>query len=262
MKKTETMKKVSAHPHRLALAGGWGDHNFVNFLAPGNVVVVQIEPEVSFHDRCGLCSSTRKILVDKYPKGVPENIDRYKLATDLYYWENATKAPIGGSQDAWGSVYPGINLLHYDFRHHNGVLPETVTSIINQRTARWFERNFWVVECVGPRPQGYNPFDGGRFATKRVVSQLGQSGEDCFSAIKHRDAAALGASFNQCSSAWKTMLPAIFEHPTIKVPVMKQLRYYQRKYAGAMPSGCGVGYIYVASSEPVEGGFQVKVNLS
>jgi hypothetical protein len=29
-----------------------------------------------------------------------------------------------------------------------------------------------------------------------------------------------------------------------------------------MPSGCGVGYIYVASSVPVEGGFQVKVNLS
>jgi hypothetical protein len=57
------------------------------------------------------------------------------------------------------------------------------------------------------------------------------------------------------------MLPAIFEHPTIQVPVMEKLRYYQRNYAGAMPSGCGVGYIYVASSEPIEGGFQVKVNL-
>jgi hypothetical protein len=45
------------------------------------------------------------------------------------------------------------------------------------------------------------------------------------------------------------------------VPVMEKLRYYQRRYAGAMPSGCGVGYIYVASSEPVEGGFQVNVNL-
>jgi hypothetical protein len=68
--------------------------------------------------------------------------------------------PIGGSQDAWGSVYPGINLLHYDFRHHNGVLPKTVTSITNQRTATWFERNFWIVPCVGPRPEGYNPFEG------------------------------------------------------------------------------------------------------
>ena len=82
-----------------------------------------------------------------------------------------------------------------------------------------------------------------------------------FAAIKNRDVAALGASFNLCSRAWQRMLPAIFEHPTIDVSVMKRMRHYQRRYAGAMPSGCGVGYIYVASSEPVEGGFQVKVNL-
>ncbi len=114
---------------------------------------------------------------------------------------------------------------------------------------------------MGPRPEGYNPFDGGRFATKQVVEQLGKSGENCFAAIKARDVDALGVSFNLCSSAWRKMLPAIFEHPAIQVPVMEKLRYYQRKYAGAMPSGCGVGYIYVASSDPVEGGFQVNVNL-
>ncbi len=261
MGKQSRTNKNSTYPYRLALAGGWGDHNFVNFLAPGNVVVVQIKPTVTFHDRCGICSSTRKILMKKHPQGIPASMDRYKLAADLYYWENERKVPIGGSQDAWGSVYPGFNLLHYDFRHHNGVLPQRVKSIVNQRTAAWFERNFWIVECVGPRPQGYNPFDGGRFATERVVTQLGQSGQDCFAAIRNRDVAALGAAFNQCSSAWRKMLPGIFEHPTITVPVMKKLRHYQRRYAGAMPSGCGVGYIYVASSEPVPGGFQVKVNL-
>jgi hypothetical protein len=261
MGKQYCAKENAVHPYRLALAGGWGDHNFVNFLADGYVVVVQVKPTVTFHDRCGICSSTRKILLQKYPNGIPANIDRYKLASDLYYWENQRKVPIGGSQDAWGSVYPGFNLLHYDFTHHNGVLPKEVTSILDGRTARWFERNFWIVDCVGPRPRGYNPFDGGRFATRKVVSQLGQSGQDCFHAIKKRDLAALGASFNLCSHAWRRMLPAIFEHPSIGVPVMKRLRYYQRRYAGAMPSGCGVGYIYVASSEPVEGGFQVKVNL-
>jgi len=197
----------------------------------------------------------------KYPHGIPEEIDKYQLASDLYYWENERKVPIGGSQDAYGSVYPGFNLLHYDFRHHNGVLPKKVSSILDKRTAAWFERNFWVAECVGPRPEGYNPFDGGRFATRSVVEQLGQSGQDCFAAIKNRDVSALGDSFNKCSSAWRKMLPAIFEHPTIDVPVMKKLRYYQRKYAGAMPSGCGVGYIFVASSEPVDGGFQIQVNL-
>ena len=129
MAKQSSTKAVLAYPYRVALAGGWGDHNFVNFLADGYVVVVQIQPTVTFHDRCGICSSTRQILMQKYPNGVPDNIDKYELATELYYWENERKVPIGGSQDAWGSVYPGINLLHYDFRHHNGVLPKTVSSI-------------------------------------------------------------------------------------------------------------------------------------
>jgi hypothetical protein len=255
-------KTAPLYPYRVALAGGWGDHNFVNFLADGYVVVVQIQPTVTFHDRCGICSSTRQILMQKYPRGIPKHIDKYQLATELYYWENERKVPIGGSQDAWGSVYPGVNLLHYDFRHHNGVLPRTVTSLVDERSARWFERHFWIVDCVGPRPDVYNPFDGGRFATRKVVEQLGKSGQDCFAAIKNHDVEALGASFNLCSSAWRKMLPAIFEHPTIQVPVMKRLQHYQRKYAGAMPSGCGVGYIYVASSSPVAGGFQVKVNLA
>jgi hypothetical protein len=57
------------------------------------------------------------------------------------------------------------------------------------------------------------------------------------------------------------MLPAIFEHPTITVPVMQRPRYCQRIHARAMPSRCGVRHIYVASSVPVEGGFQIKVNL-
>jgi hypothetical protein len=53
-------KTNPVHPYRVALAGGWGDHNFVNFLADGYVVVVQVQPNVTFHDRCGICSSTGK----------------------------------------------------------------------------------------------------------------------------------------------------------------------------------------------------------
>ena len=38
MRKHSRIKINSVHPYRLALAGGWGDHNFVNFLADGYVV--------------------------------------------------------------------------------------------------------------------------------------------------------------------------------------------------------------------------------
>jgi hypothetical protein len=41
--------------------------------------------------------------------------------------------------------------------------------------------------------------------------------------------------------------------------LMTLLKYYQDRYAGAMFSGCGGGYFYVASDTPVPGAFQVKV---
>ncbi len=52
------------------------------------LVVVQIQPTVTFHDRCGICSSTRQILLQKYPRGIPDDVDWYQLATELYNWEN------------------------------------------------------------------------------------------------------------------------------------------------------------------------------
>jgi hypothetical protein len=40
------------------------------------------------------------------------------------------------------------------------------------------------------------------------------------------------------------------------------LGYYQSRYARAMYSGCGGGYLYVVSDEPVRGGIGVKVRYS
>ena len=40
---------------------------------------------------------------------------------------------------------------------------------------------------------------------------------------------------------------------------MALLRYYQSRYAGAMYSGSGGGYLYVVSEETVPGAFRVTV---
>ena len=40
---------------------------------------------------------------------------------------------------------------------------------------------------------------------------------------------------------------------------MGLLKAYQRRYAGAMYSGCGGGYLIVVSNEHVPGAFQVNV---
>jgi hypothetical protein len=40
------------------------------------------------------------------------------------------------------------------------------------------------------------------------------------------------------------------------------LHHYQARYPGAMYSGCGGGYLTVASSKPVPGSFRVHVRIA
>jgi hypothetical protein len=51
-------------------------------------------------------------------------------------------------------------------------------------------------------------------------------------------------------------------HPTLTVDLVGLLRVYQSQYFGAMYSGCGGGYLYVVSEEPVPGAFQIKVRTA
>jgi hypothetical protein len=57
-------------------------------------------------------------------------------------------------------------------------------------------------------------------------------------------------------------LPHTVRHPTVTVDLAGILGYYQSRYAGAMYSGCGGGYLYVVSNESVPGGIRVKVRYS
>jgi hypothetical protein len=67
---------------------------------------------------------------------------------------------------------------------------------------------------------------------------------------------------NECMLCWETLLPDVVHHHTLTIDLMGLLKPYQARYHGAMYSGCGGGYIYVVSDEPVPGGFQVKVRTA
>ncbi|MCX7671720.1 MAG: hypothetical protein N2439_16830, partial [Anaerolineae bacterium] len=122
------------------------------------------------------------------------------------------------------------------------------------------EQVIWMVP-VEPRPPGSNPF-GIKNLDPQWIRRLGQSGKECYAAILARDVRRLAASLNECMVCWETILPHTVRHSTITIDLMGLLRYYQRRYAGAMYSGSGGGYLYVVSEEPVPGGFQVKVRLT
>lgn len=250
-------------PYRLALAGGWIDQPYVskfNASPPGSMVTVQIHPDFRFLDRAGGCGSTRRVAIDIWDGQVPQDRDKMELVRELYRAENEGISEPSGSQDMIGLVYPGINRLDYDINHEGGYFPAHVESNNDPDVAAWFSSVIYLVPVL-TRPDGYNPLGRKNFDPD-WVARLGKTGQDCFDAIIHKDLVGLGASFNDCMLCWKTILPDVVDHPTIKIDLMQLLSYYQEHYAGAMFSGCGGGYFYVASDEPVPGGFQIKVRTA
>jgi hypothetical protein len=249
-------------PSRLQLAGGWIDQPLVserNPKPPGSMVVVQIEPNFRPMDRCGLANSTRIIALriwnGKLPDRSPEDLVR-----ELYEVENKGKAEPSGSQDMIGLVYPGVNRLDYDFKINGGVFPSHIESCDSPRVARWLDKVLHLIP-VEQRPDGYSPL-GIKNLDPKWVARLGKSGKDCYDAIVKMDTKALGASLNLNMKCWETLLPHVVRHPLIRLDLMALLKAYQRQYPGAMYSGCGGGYLIVASDEPVPGAFKINVRVS
>ena len=246
-------------PYRMAFAGGWIDQPFVSRLnptPPGSMVVVAIEPLCRFMDRCGMGTSTRKVAAKLWGETLPDR-DPAELVRELYRVENEGQAEPSGSQDMAGLIYPGVSRLDYDAEVEGGTFPCHVENNVDPKVARWLERVIWMVP-IAQRPPGYNPL-GVKNLEAEWVRRLGQSGADCFDAIVALDARALGASMNECMRCWEALLPDVVYHHTLTVDLMGVLKPYQARYHGAMYSGCGGGYIYVVSDEPVPGGFQVVV---
>ena len=252
---------LGAFPNRLQLAGGWIDQPFGsrrNPNPPGSMVVVQIEPNFRPMERSGVAGGTRAVAMKLWKGRVPRG-PLPKLVRKLYAAENDGKPDPSGSQDMIGLVYPGINRLDYDFGVEGGVFPAHIESLNDERTARWLERVLHLLPFE-PRPEGYDPLSK-KNLEPRWVGRLGQSGWDCFEAIQRRNVAALGKSFNLTMQCWEKLLPAVVRHPLLNPELPGLLRCYQRSYPGAMYSGCGGGYLMVASNEPVPGALKVNVRV-
>jgi len=258
---SEITEVTGNFPYRIALAGGWIDQPFVsrfNPSPPGSMVVVSIVPQYRFMDRAGFASSTRKVAADLWREGLPHG-DPSELVKNLYQAENNGKADPSGSQDMIGMIYPGINRLDYDFQHEGGIFPVKLESCCDPETARWLESVLHLIP-VCQRPHGYNPL-GIKNLVPEWIQRLGQTGKDCYRSILKNDLPGLGQSMNDCMECWETILPNTVRHTTIQIDLIGIMRYYQDYFPGAMYSGCGGGYLIVASENEVPGSFQVKIRL-
>jgi len=158
-----------------------------------------------------------------------------------------------------GLIYPGISRLDYDIAHRGGIFPRQIESSNEPAVAAWLENVIHILP-VAPRPEGYNPLEI-KNLTSEWIARLGQSGKACYDAIVARDVEALGASLNECMLCWETILPGTVRHHTLQMDLMPLLEYYQARYPGAMYSGCGGGYLYVASETPIPGAINIKVRI-
>ena len=256
---TDVIGKI---PYRMAFAGGWIDQPFVSRLnpsPPGSMVVVALEPAFPFMDRCGMGTSTRKVAMRLWNGALPEGNPEH-LVRELYAAENLGRPEPSGSQDMAGLIYPGVNRLDYDYAYEGGYFPVHIASNNDPDIARWVEDVVHMVP-IAPRPEGYNPL-GEKNLDPEWIGRLGHSGMDCYEAILARDPEGLGASMSDCMKCWEALLPHTVRHPTLTVDLMAILGYYRSRYAGAMYSGSGGGYLYVVSEEPVPGSIRVKVRIA
>jgi hypothetical protein len=253
---------IGGIPNRLALAGGWIDQPFVsrhNPDPPGAMVVVSLEPTFRVMDRSGCASGTRAVAMKLWNGRLPAR-SAPALVRELYKAENRRKSQPSGSQDMAGIIYPGISRLDYDYKTSGGVFPSAVQSLNDPTITSWLERVLYLLP-IEPRPEGYNPL-GEQRLDPGWISRLGRSGKDCFEAIRLRNLKVLGRSMNECMVCWEKILPHTVKHPAIRVDLRRILCAYQKDYPGAMYSGCGGGYLFVVSNQPVPGGFQVNIRVS
>jgi hypothetical protein len=251
---------IGALPYRLQMAGGWIDQPFVSSLnpePPGSMVVVSLRPTLRYMDRCGMATGTRDVARGLWGDAIPEGRSPEELVRELYIAENTGRDEPSGSQDMCGLIYPGISRLDYDASVGGGWFPSRVVSTTNPQIVAWLERVIHLVP-VAQRPVGYGPL-----AVKRLdpawIARLGASGRACFDAIVAMDLPALGAALNETSRAWAALLPGVYEHPTIDIDLLGLLAVYASASMGAMYSGCGGGYVIVASEEAPPGSHGISV---
>jgi len=249
-------------PYRMAFAGGWIDQPLLskhNPQPPGSMVVVSLKPDVQFLDRCGMGTSTRKVAMQIWGNELPKR-EPAALMRELYSAENVGKSAPSGSQDMAGIIYPGINRLDYDSTFEGGYFPIHIETNKDPDVVSWLEKMISIMP-VNQRPFGYDPLQKQNL-DPTWIERLGQTGKDCFNAIVTKDAIGLGASMNECMVCWQNILPNTVVDSNIDVDLLEILSTYQKRYYGAMYSGCGGGYLYIVSDEPVPNSFKVEIRIA
>ena len=194
-------------PTRLDIAGTWIDQPYVSMYAPGWALTVSVEPTFEIRDRCGLSTSTRKVILKYWPLKLPK-MEPEMLARMVFCVENdpeKTDGFISGAQDAIGICTPGL-CRHY---YNNHYWPEKIEMCEDPEILDWLESHLVLVP-MDPRQDGCSVMEG-KDVTEPKVKALAKAADDCWNAIMIKDLAAFAKSYQASYEAQVAMFPAMVQ---------------------------------------------------
>ena len=241
-------------PTRLDLAGTWIDQPYVSQYHPGWAITISLEPTFEVRDRCGLSTSTRKMIQKIWPMKLPK-MDPEMLARLVFCFENNPEREdkhISGAQDSIGICVPGLCRHYYD----NSFWPAKVEYTNDEMTLRFLERHLVMIP-MEPRKPGCSVVEG-KDITPEKVAALADAAEACWNAIIVKDLAAFAAAYKASFNAQIAMFPGMVT-PTYIGHEEQDNTYIQKaidKYsqmedvlAWKMPGAGGGGYLALVVSD-------------
>lgn len=192
-------------PTRLDLAGTWIDQPYVSVYHPGWAITISLEPTFEVRDRCGLSTSTRKMIQKIWPVKLPK-MDPEMLARLVFCFENNPEREdghISGAQDSIGICVPGLCRHYYD----NNFWPKKLEYTSDEMTLRFLEQHLVMVP-MEPRKPDCSVVEG-KDITAEKVTALADAAERCWTAIIAHDLDGFAAAYRASFQAQIAMFPGM-----------------------------------------------------
>ncbi|MGM9741407.1 MAG: adenylyltransferase/cytidyltransferase family protein [Candidatus Cryptobacteroides sp.] len=222
---------VEGIPTRLDLAGTWIDQPYVSCYHPGWALTISLEPTFEIRDRCGLSTSTRKMIQKIWPVKLPK-MDPEMLARLVFCFENNPEREddhISGAQDSIGICVPGLARHYYD----KNFWPVKIENTLDEMTLRFLEEHIVMIP-LEPRRPGCSVVEG-KDITVEKVTELAKAAEDCWNAIINHNLDGFASAYLASFEAQTAMFPGMI-NPSINGTICEEasVQPYIDEYS-AMP---------------------------
>jgi cytidyltransferase-like protein len=246
---TTALRLVEQMPYRIDVAGGWLDQPFVSKHYPGPVLLISLEPTISFNERSGMATSTRNRALELWGPRLPVG-DPEKLAFLLFCYDNPPgKQYISGSQDSIGLVMPGLNYAYYE----GAYWPSRIERVHDEDTLSFIEQSLYLIP-LGPREDGYDVLSDTR-VTRDGAKALSDAAQACWESIRAHDRAGFGRAMRAAFDAQIAMFPHM-----VSPSILATIDQYRDRALGWKLSGAGGGgYVILVADEPIEKAVRINI---